>query len=221
MSWRKRIATVRRVGLTQVLLARSWLLFGGDRRSRSRMRVTDGALVLDVGAFEGEFTSYAREVWNARVLAIEPVPEFAAALSSRFKGDEKVTVVQAALGSTSSAVTMSVEADGSSAWGSGSKLITVPCVDVAEVLGSSDVALLKINAEGAEYEILDRLLVTKVIRQIDIIQVQFHKFVPDARQRRRHIREQLSNTHRLTWSVPWVWEQWQRRKSYHYGSACA
>ena len=211
MSWRTRMATVRRVGLTQVLLARGWILLRGDDRSRSRLRVPRGSLVVDVGAFEGEFTAYARNTWDARVLAIEPVPEFASALRSRFGNDVSVTVVQAALGVSSGTVSIAVDADGSSAWNSGDTVVAVPSVDVAELLGSSDVALLKINAEGAEYDVLERLLSTEAIRQVATIQVQFHKFVPEARQRRRSIRAQLRRTHRCAWSVPWVWEQWQRR----------
>lgn len=211
MSWRTRMATVRRVGLTQVILARIWILLRGDDRSLSRLRVPDEALVVDVGAYEGEFTAYARETWNAKVLAVEPVPEFARALRRRFANDAQVTVVEAALGASSGKVSMSVEADGSSAWGSGDQLVTVASVDVAQLLGSDGVALLKINAEGAEYEVLDRLMATQGIRRVATIQVQFHKFVPGARQHRRRIRAQLRQTHRCTWTVPWVWEQWQRR----------
>ena len=211
MSLSGRLATVRRVGLTQILLARSWILLKGDDRARSRLRVPEGALVVDVGAFQGEFTAYARDTWNARVLAIEPVPEFADALLCRFVCDEQVTVVEAALGASTGTAKVSVEADGSSAWGGGDRIVTVLAVDAAQLLEGRDVALLKINAEGAEYDILERLMATKLMDQIGTIQVQFHKFVPGARQRRRRIREQMRRTHQCTWSVPWVWEQWQRR----------
>lgn len=212
MSWRTRVATVRRVGITQVVLARSWILLRGDERSRARLRVPPGGLVVDVGAFEGEFTAYARRAWDATVIAVEPVPDFAQALQDRFAADDRVTVVDAALGSSTGSTSMSVEADGSSAWGSGDTVITVPLIDVADVLDHLDVSLLKINAEGAEYAVLDRLTSTGGIQRIDTIQVQFHKFVPDARRRRKRIRSNLSRTHRCAWSVPWVWEQWQRRR---------
>lgn len=36
--------------------------------------------------------------------------------------------------------------------------------------------LIKINIEGGEYELLDRLIETDLIKQIENIQVQFHDF---------------------------------------------
>ena len=42
---------------------------------------------------------------------------------------------------------------------------------------------MKINIEGGEYELLERLIAADLIRKIDDIQVQFHNFVPDAAAR--------------------------------------
>jgi len=80
---------------------------------------------------------------------------------------------------------------------------------VSEVIADKSVALLKINAEGAEFDVLDRLLKTGQIRQVGTIQVQFHRFVPNAVSRRRAMRRKLKDTHHCIWNVPWVWEMWR------------
>lgn len=213
MSWRSRVATVRRVGIIQVALARAWILLRADDRVRARYRVTPGELVVDVGAYEGEFAADMRAACDAEVLAVEPIPELARALQDRFADDPRVTVLPFALGGADGYIRISLAADGSSAWGDSSDAVEVPLRDVSSVIASRDLSLFKINAEGAEFDVLDRLLETGQIRQIRCLQIQFHRFVPCADSRRRSIRRRLKATHRCSWSVPWVWEQWVRKPS--------
>lgn len=211
MSWQRRRDTLKRVGLSQVLLARLWITLRGDQRVHRHLRIAPGELVIDVGAYEGEFTAMVRAEYGAVVIAIEPMPDFAAALNERFKGDAAVTVVPAALGREDGTILIHNAQDGSSAWVSGGSSFQVPVVDVSAVLGKGHAALVKMNAEGAEFDVLDKLIETGQIRQINSMLVQFHKFVPGAVQRRTAIRNQLRATHRCTLSVPWVWEVWRRR----------
>lgn len=210
MSWRRRYETLRRVGPAQVVLARTWIVLNGDDRAEKSLRLEPSPLVLDVGAYDGEFTALMRRDWDARVIAFEPIPSFASALSAQFSGDEFVSVVPEALGGANGRIQISLSDDGSSAWVTGIETVDVPLRDVSEVIGDESVALLKINAEGAEFDVLDRLLQTGQIRQVGTIQVQFHRFVPRAAARRRAIRRKLKATHRCAWNVPWVWERWVR-----------
>ena len=209
MSWRTRYATLRRVGPWQILLARGWLLARGDERLRRNCHVSSGQTVIDVGAYKGDFTAFARERWDATVIAVEPIPAFADALNSRFESDAAITIVSAALGASTGTIDIALAADGSSAWSQG-EVIRVPLLDVADIVGDQQVALMKVNAEGAEFDVLERLIASGQITQIRAIQVQFHRFVPEARQRRSSIRRALKRTHRCAMNVPWVWEQWER-----------
>ena len=213
MSWRSRWHTLRTVGPSQVLLARTWIALGGDARARKHLNLQPKSLVIDVGAYEGEFTALMRQDWDARVVAIEPIPEFASSLEARFSDDDRVSVLPVALEAAAGFISISLSQDGSSAWVASADSVEVPLVDVADVVSDQQVALLKINAEGAEFDVLDRLVDTGQIMQVDTIQVQFHRFVPGAQARRKDIRIRLRETHRCAWSVPWVWEQWVRRPS--------
>jgi hypothetical protein len=65
--------------------------------------------------------------------------------------------------------------------------------------------LLKINIEGGEFDLLDRILETGIIHYIDNLQIQFHHFVANAEERRRSIRKRLGVTHRLTYDYMFVW----------------
>jgi hypothetical protein len=67
--------------------------------------------------------------------------------------------------------------------------------------GVDRVNLLKINVEGAEYDILDKLIETGYIKNVDNIQVQFHNFVPNAEDRRQKIQTELAISLDFTLSI--------------------
>ena len=69
---------------------------------------------------------------------------------------------------------------------------------------------MKINIEGGEYELLDRLLDTGLINIIDNLQVQFHDHVDGAIGRMQRIQSRLGTKFNLTYQVPFVWENWHR-----------
>lgn len=68
---------------------------------------------------------------------------------------------------------------------------------------------MKINIEGGEYDLLEHLIVSGFVRNIDNIQVQFHDFVDDAEHRMAVIHKNLAKTHRLSYQYPLVWENWE------------
>jgi hypothetical protein len=93
--------------------------------------------------------------------------------------------------------------------------VDVTIVDVAgafDELGLDRIDLLKLNIEGGEYDVLDRLHETGRLPRIDQILVQFHEWHPHAHRRRRAIRAALRDTHVEEWDYPWVWERWRLRE---------
>ncbi|TMA87233.1 MAG: FkbM family methyltransferase, partial [Deltaproteobacteria bacterium] len=76
--------------------------------------------------------------------------------------------------------------------------------------GIETIALMKINIEGGEYDLLDHLIETGFVSRIDNIQVQFHDFVAEAESRMVRIQERLSQTHAITYQYPFVWENWRK-----------
>ena len=82
---------------------------------------------------------------------------------------------------------------------------------VIEELGLSQVDLCKMNIEGGEYDVFDRLIGSGLIERLRIISVQFHEWHPEAYRRRRAIRRHLGRTHEEVWNHPFIWELWRRR----------
>ena len=114
---------------------------------------------------------------------------------------------------------MAVGGPGSSVFGDptspaffGSTEIELRDVDaVLASVGADRIDLMKINIEGGEFELLDRLHETGWLGRSGPVIIQFHEFAPDAHRARRRNRRQLAETHRCTWNYAWVYERWDPR----------
>ena len=70
------------------------------------------------------------------------------------------------------------------------------------------VQLMKINIEGGEFELLERLLETRLISRIENIQVQFHNIAVESTRRMERIQQGMRNTHKPTYQYKFIWENW-------------
>ena len=83
-------------------------------------------------------------------------------------------------------------------------------IDTIKQLNIESIDLIKINIEGEEYDLLERLISEgSIINKIKNIQVQYHTFISDAEERREKINNFLQKTHECTWKYEWVWENWK------------
>lgn|GEM_PF-135387 len=193
----------------------AWLKNEPDERIRYAYPLSPSSHVLDVGGFRGDFAARLVAEYGARVTVFEPIPQFAAIIRSRFSGDNRVELVEAALAERDGEAQFHLDDDASGAFGpQAGTLINVRLIDVARFLEESPVRefdLAKLNIEGGEYALLERLVATGHIGRIKNLQIQFHLNVPDARRRYRSLARQLRRTHLLVWRYPFVWEGWTRR----------
>jgi hypothetical protein len=83
--------------------------------------------------------------------------------------------------------------------------------EVVAELGVERIDLMKINIEGAEFDLLPAIIDSGLIKQINYIQIQFHNFVDGAVENRQLIRAALGRTHREMWNYDFVWESWELR----------
>lgn len=70
---------------------------------------------------------------------------------------------------------------------------------------------MKINIEGGEFELLERMAEVDLLPKVDTFLIQFHEAVRGSHRRRRRIRKALAKTHRNTWDYYFAWERWDRQ----------
>lgn len=110
---------------------------------------------------------------------------------------------------------ISLDKNGSSIYKNGKNNLEIKVIDILEWWEKENIQkidLIKINIEGGEYSLLKRMIDTGLVKKCENIQVQFHKFIPNAIELRTEIRTLLSKTHTLTYDYPFVWENWQIKK---------
>jgi FkbM family methyltransferase len=177
--------------------------------------LASGDLVVDAGGYRGEWCDQILCRYGCRAAVLEPVPAYADALRSRYKGNSRVEVFQAALGAEAGRLPIAVAGEGSSLFrvSSTGEHVEVEILDAVAFLHrwpNEEIGCLKLNVEGAEYDILDRLLTVGVMARVRALLVQFHQVAGDSVERRASIQAALSRTHRCGFDYPFVWEYWAR-----------
>jgi len=173
--------------------------------------------VIDAGGFQGDFTASVLVRFGCRSLILEPLPDAVRLLRERFERNSRVELIEAALGAADGEAHLSVAGNSSSlVAGNGSAAsIRVPVLGVESLfqrLGDSSIGCLKLNIEGAEFEVLEKLLALGLQRRIRSLFIQFHQVAPDSAERRERLRARLAETHREVISYEFVWELWVARE---------
>ena len=197
------------------ILVRQWYRDQGDQLLRFNYPLTNKSIVLDLGGYKGEWAAEIFQRYKCQLHIFEPVESFYSAIKSRFDGVENIHVYKFGLADCNRKEIIGLCADGSSIFKSmGEQSLPIELVDVVQFISDQSIEqidLIKINIEGAEYDLLDRMISAGITDICTDIQVQFHDFSPDSTSRRNTIREQLNKTHFLTYDYPFVWENWRRK----------
>lgn len=178
-------------------------------------------LMIEVGGNWGWDAGNFSKIYNPRYLILEPLPEYVGILRKKFENNPQVSVYNLGLGAKNESVMVTVEGNNACATSkfSGKKgsvpIYVINAVDFfASVgIGSFEVDLLTLNCEGCEYEALETLLVSNIIKSFRNIQWATHSTLKmrDPIGRYCRIEQLLLRTHRPTYQYRFAWESWRRR----------
>lgn len=143
---------------------------------------------IDCGAHCGESILRAREQFgnDITIISYEAVPELANALTELYQDDEEVHIVNAAVFTKDDVIDINIcpsFTDGSSIRtdlnnNHLSTKVKVPCFDLSnwikETFNSDDYLILKLDIEGAEYDVLEKLCVDGTISQVNELWGEWH-----------------------------------------------
>ena len=149
-------------------------------------------LIIDAGANIGAFTLYALlHAPQAHVIAIEPAPDTVERLRKLLTDHGVIgrcTILQAALAAKAGSTTIEVAA-ASQLRVTGKGGVTVPTVTLDDIVdGHEKVDLLKIDAEGAEFEAIPAASAA-TLAKIERIEMEYHPW-GDRPALFRHLQQQ-------------------------------
>ncbi len=187
-----------------------WLKNGQDSDLLLRFDLNQDSFVVDGGAYLGTWTEQILHRYNCTIAAYEPVQDFFEQLEHKFRNIDNVILHMSGLSSKQQVTEIFIGKDASSTISQVGPKEQITLVDVNGIFSEQkQIDLIKLNIEGAEYDVIDRLIESGNIANVRNLLVQFHTFPPDYKRRYNSVSKRLSATHQKCWSYPYVWEHWE------------
>jgi FkbM family methyltransferase len=176
--------------------------------------INNTSVVFDVGTYKGDWAEQIFNKYNCSIYCFEPIKEFYENICNRFKSNKKIHVFNYAVGGKTRKDKIIFLKDGSSLYQMGNKKLDILVKSVDNVLNDLNLSMIdviKLNVEGAEYEILDHMILTGDIKKFNNLFIQFHREVHNYEQRRNNIIFNLNKTHERVFNYEMVWERWVKK----------
>jgi FkbM family methyltransferase len=159
------------------------------------------SVVIDLGAYKGEWANEIHARYGCQVVVVEP--------TEYIRDYQHGPIINKAAGTHDGKVSFGGRAYYTSAFEAGDH--EYECFNINVLIGLHDtIDLLKVNIEGAEYDVLACITERGLHNRIKNIQVQFHQIeMAPYELWYKEISEKLSKTHSLTWHYPYCWENWK------------
>lgn len=196
----------------QQIEAKRFFLAGGNDLLMNNLDLNENSIAFDLGGYKGHWSSEIYSRFNCNVYLFEPLLSFHEQLELKFKSNQKIKCFDFALGSSNRIETIFENGDGSSIFlkekGVCSQIYFRDFKDFIKDQKIEIIDLMKINIEGGEYELLERLIETDEIKKIKRLQIQFHRIASNSEIEMKRIKNELSKTHKKNFEYTFVWEDW-------------
>lgn len=174
--------------------------------------LTPESICIDAGSHEGNWSHAIWEKYGCKIIALEPIPRYIHETFLRLENTGAI-IIPLALGRHNTVSAFRVHGALTGEFADGQEQI-VGVISAGNLLNhiKGQIAVLKLNIEGGEYDVLEHLLAQDMMGRIDNLIVQPHTCVPDFEARWKAIDEGLRRTHELTFFEPWCWSGYSLMK---------
>ena len=191
------------------LRVKYFTLMNGENK-RLDYNLDENSIVVDLGSYHGRFALEIFIKFKCTVYSFEPLKQFYEYSKLTIKKD-KIKFFNYALGKSNDKEILYLNGDETSFFNKSNISEEIDIREFNQAISDLDIKkidLLKINIEGAEYDLLDHILENNIILKIKNLQIQFHSNIIDFKKRKKIITKNLSKTHKRNWCFPGVWQNW-------------
>jgi FkbM family methyltransferase len=194
---------------------------GGNSLLYKNLYLNDGSISWDVGGYHGDWSSEIMVRYGSNIEIFEPAPDYYNICKIKFNENKKVSIHPFGLSNSTKKMEFSLVDSGTSAFlqKKNNFIFTASVIDINDVLKASivkglvrseDAAIgcIKINIEGGEYDVLERLIENNKLRLFRVILIQFHRQPEGYQKRYEKIINAMSMTHKCIWNYSMVWGRW-------------
>ncbi|GAB4027557.1 MAG: hypothetical protein Fur0011_5940 [Candidatus Microgenomates bacterium] len=193
-----------------------WNRDWGDVSRRINYNLNEKSIVFDIGGYKGQWASDIYAKYHCTLYIFEPIKKYASFIKKRFSSHNNIHVLSMGASIKNHSRFLYIDNEKSStnieSEAAKSKRTKVKMIDLCKYIKDNNIKhidLMKINIEGDEYDLLNKIISTETVKCIDNLQVQFHRFIDDSVNKRRKIRKLLRKTHKQTYNYPFIWENWE------------
>lgn len=215
----KEIKPISQLERSRLSLINKWNEINGENTVRLQYELNENSIVFDVGGFEGNWSAEIFTRYGSFICVFEPYIPFYKKIEVRFRHNNKIHTFPFGLGSENHNVLFYGGGDRSSVFKmtdieidneEGTEVKMIDIIDFIEKEKYSKIDLIKLNIEGGEYALLERLIEKKSLTLFENLQIQFHDIDPSSKARMRSIQKELSKTHTITYQYEFIWENWKK-----------
>lgn len=179
---------------------------GGDELIFKNIILNDNSVTIDGGGFDGEFTDEILKKNCQNIYIYEPDPDFFKNLIRKYQLNNKVKILNLALFDKDKKMNLSENSNASSIMESTNKGRIINAVDVYnEFKKFEKIDLFKLNIEGAEYDVLLRLIEKNELNKVKYLLVQFHKEHDLAEVKYNNILPKITKEFDVIFNYKYVW----------------
>ena len=185
---------------------------GGDDMLSNFNFLDSDSIVFDVGSYDGEYSKEINGKYNSKCYGFEPVKDIYE--GSLVNTNKDIKFFNFALGDKNDTMEITLSDNGSSLFLKGDEKESCTVRDIVEVIDElkiQNINLMKMNIEGGEFDILEKMIELKILDRVDNFLLQFHYYGDNPVFRRHKIIDSLSETHEPVFYYPFVWEHWKRK----------
>ncbi len=188
---------------------------GYDSLITQNLGLSKESEVWDFGGYTGEWSGEIEKNYGCSITIFEPIPSFAEILRERFSQSDRIVIREYGIAGKDEKRFFHLSDDGTGVFAEGNA-VGVSFRSASQLAQESpqQLALMAVNIEGGEYELIPVLEDVNLLPRIVTILIQFHKVGENWESDYETCRQLLAKTHALDWEYPFVWEKWTR-KSLH------
>jgi len=187
---------------------KKWIEDDGESKYRFNFNLNENSIVFDVGGYVGDWSDEIYRRYECTIHVFEPIQQFLDIINKKLSDNKKILVHSIALSDVTGLYPVSVIGDQSTLYVNENKM-NIWCMDILKFMNDhkiKEVDLIKINIEGEEYKLLDRMISTDIMKRFKNIFLQFHVIDENSLTNRHRIVNEILKTHKEIYSYPFVWE---------------
>jgi hypothetical protein len=185
---------------------------GGNELIFDSLLLSSDSLVLDAGSFDGVFIENLLVKFGCKIIGFEPNKDNYALVYEKFKKNSNVKIFEKAIWNSNTIISLSNDGINSGSFDKNQDIIKVTTVDIVDLISEYKyIDLIKLNVEGAEYAILEKIIKSDSLKYFKSFLIQFHDIDTNSSEKRNFIRSQLlSNSFKEIFNYNFVWEYWSK-----------